>query len=699
MSEIATYRREGRIGVIALNNPPVNALSLALRKGIIACLAEGAADAGAEALVLICEGRTFIAGADITEFDRPPMDPFLDIVIEHLEASPKAVVAAIHGTALGGGLETALGCHYRVAAPSAKCGLPEVSLGLVPGAGGTQRLPRLIGPADAAQIIASGVPVNAKKAHDLGLVDAIAEGDLLAGAIAFAERVVDEKMPLRKVRDLEEKVKNVPEGLFEGLRAEFAQKQRGFNSPQRAIDCVEAATQLPMDAGLKREREIFFEAVTGDQSKAQRHIFFSERAASKIPDVGKEIQAQPIKTAAVVGAGTMGGGIAMNFANAGIPVYLLDSTPELLEKGMGIVRKNYESGVKKGRMTEVQFEQVMGLIRPTLAYEDFANADIVVEAVFEEMEIKKQVFEKLDAICKPGCVLATNTSTLDVNEIAACTKRPESVIGLHFFSPANVMKLLEIVRGAKTSKELIATAFELSKAIKKVGVLVGVCDGFVGNRMVHPYVRESMFLVEEGAAPEQVDQALYDFGFAMGPCAMSDLAGLDVGWRIRKRQAATRPLDERYCDIADKICELGRYGQKTGAGWYRYEPGNRAPQPDPVVTELIAAVRRENSIEARSLSNEEIVERCVYALVNEGARILEEGIALRSSDIDVIYIYGYGFPVFRGGPMFYADTIGLDKVYARVCEFHKQHGGLWAPAPLLKELAEAGKRFTDYRRA
>jgi 3-hydroxyacyl-CoA dehydrogenase len=698
LSDIVSYKVEQNVGIVTVDSPPVNALSVAVRRGILEAMKTGQSDDSAAALVLICAGRTFIAGADITEFDSPPESPWLDEVIDVIEGGAKPTVAALHGTALGGGLETALACHYRVAVPSARCGLPEVHLGIVPGAGGTQRLPRLIGPEAAVEIIASGVPIKAAKALKLGLVDQIVEDDLLAGAIAFAGGLIADGAGPRRICEMSDKVQGVDGGLFDGARKLFGKKRRGFDSPQRAIDCVEAATKLDFAAGLAKEREIFEACLGSDQSKAQRHIFFAERTATKIPDVPKDTPVRPITSAAVIGAGTMGGGIAMNFANAGVPVHIMDSSQEGLDRGLSIISKNYASGVKKGRMSQEQMDATMALIKPTLNYEDLAAVDIVIEAVFEEMDLKKTVFGELDRVCKPDAILATNTSTLDVDEIAASISRPEQVIGLHFFSPANIMKLLEIVRGEKTAKDVIATAFKLSKTIRKVGVLVGVCDGFVGNRMVHPYVRESMFLLEEGATPAQVDGAMFKFGMAMGPHAMSDLAGLDVGWRIRKRQAATRPPNERYCAISDKICEQGHYGQKTGRGFYIYDPATRAPSPDPEVEALCIAEGERNGIERHDITDEEIVERCVYALINEGARILEEGIALRASDIDVIYVYGYGFPAYRGGPMQYADAVGVANVYERVCAFHEQHGALWEPAPLLKELAERGESFANSSR-
>ncbi len=696
MSEVVSYSTDGNVGIITIDSPPVNALSVAVRRGIMASFSSGLQDGSVAALVLICSGRTFIAGADITEFDRAPESPWLDEVIDVIEGGDKPAVAAIHGTALGGGLETALACHYRVALSSARCGLPEVHLGIVPGAGGTQRLPRLIGPEAAVEMIASGVPVGAARALELGLIDQIIEGDLREGAVAFARELIEAGKGPRRIRDMSEMVTGVDPALFVGVRNAYAKKRRGFDSPQRAIDCVEIATQTDIDAGLAKERAIFDACLSSAQSKAQRHIFFAERMASKIPDVPKDTPVRIIESAAIIGAGTMGGGIAMNFASVGIPVLLMDATQDGLDRGMAIIAKNYASGVKKGRMTQAQMDATMALIQPTLSYDDLSAVDIVIEAVFEEMDIKKTVFAELDRVCKADAILATNTSTLDIDEIAASISRPEQVIGLHFFSPANIMKLLEIVRGAKTAKEVIATAFQLSKMIRKIGVLVGVCDGFVGNRMVHPYINESMFLLEEGATPSQVDGAIYNFGMAMGPHAMSDLAGLDVGWRIRQRQASTRPADERYCSIADKICEQGNYGQKTGRGFYLYDPATRAASADPEVEALCVSEGQEKGIARRDISDAEIVERCIYALINEGARILEEGIALRASDIDVIYVYGYGFPAFRGGPMHYADTVGVAEVYRRICEFHEEHGTLWEPAPLLKQLAELGGTFAAY---
>ncbi|MBI1958072.1 MAG: enoyl-CoA hydratase/isomerase family protein, partial [Candidatus Rokubacteria bacterium] len=598
-------------------------------------------------------------------------------------------------TALGGGFEVALGCHYRCAVPTAQLGFPEVKLGLLPGAGGTQRLPRVVGVEAALRMITSGDPVPAAQAKALGLVDEIVPGELLDGAVAFAERLAAEGKPLRKISEMQDKVGGVAPGVFDEFRKGLAKSARGFEAPQRCADAVQAAATLPFPEGLKRERELFTGLMQGTQSKAQIHVFFSEREVTKIPDVPKETPVKPIGRAAVIGAGTMGGGIAMNFANAGIPVRVLEMSQEALDRGLAVVRKNYAATVEKGRLSQADMDRRMSLIGGTLSYDEIGSADIVVEAVFEEMAVKKQVFGVLDKAARPDAILATNTSTLDIDEIASATSRPGQVIGTHFFSPANVMRLLEIVRGARTSKETIATAMELARKIRKVGVLVGNCDGFVGNRMLHSYIREAEFLLAEGALPQQVDKVIFGFGLPMGPFTMGDLAGLDVGWRIRKGKAASRPKHLRYSPIGDRICEMGRFGQKTGAGWYRYEKGSRTPIPDPEIEALIVRTSKEQGIERRQISDDEILKRCMYPLINEGARILEEGKALRASDIDIIYIYGYGFPVYRGGPMFYGDTVGLDRVYDDICAFQKVHGEFWQPAPLLERLAREGKRFRD----
>ena len=695
MSRSVTYTRDGDVGIVTLDNPPVNALSQHVRQGLLDSFTAASGD-DTRATVLICAGRTFIAGADITEFGKPLQPPSFLGAMEIIENLQKPVVAAIHGTALGGGLETALCCHYRVAVPSARVGLPEVALGLLPGGGGTQRLPRLIGPEAALRIITSGVPVSAGEAHTAGVIDELVEeGALRESALAFARTLVAEGAPLKKVRDLTDRVTGVDQAIFAAARKRAAVERRGFEAPQCCIDCVEAACTLPFDEGLAKEQELFRHVLTSQQSAAQRHIFFAERAAAKVGDMPKDTKPLPVGKVSVIGAGTMGGGIAMTFANAGIPVTLLETGQELLDKGVAVVRGHYERSAGKGRFTDEQVAQRMDLITPSLAYADVADADLIVEAVFENMGVKKDVFAKLDAATKPDCILATNTSTLDVNAIAAATARPDKVLGMHFFSPANVMRLLEIVRGEKTSFATLATAQAVARRIQKIGVVVGVCDGFVGNRMLHPYSAQAEYLIEEGCLPQDVDAAAYEMGLAMGPFAMADLAGLDVGWRIRQGKGLPDRLPEgaRYSAIADRICEMGRFGQKTGAGYYRYEPGDRTPHPDPAIERLILDYAKEKGIRRRAIAREEIVERLLYALVNEGARILDEGIAQRASDIDTIYVYGYGFPAYLGGPMFYADSVGLKQVYDRVCAFSSQDPASWQPAPLLQQLAEEGGSF------
>jgi len=683
--------RRGRIAVLTVNNPPVNALSQHVRQGLRDGIKQAGADPAVGAIVIVCAGRTFIAGADITEFGKPPKEPGFHEVLDLIEQSPKPVVAAVHGTALGGGLEVTLACHYRIGVKAARFGLPEVKLGLLPGAGGTQRLPRVVGVEKALQMIVSGDPIGAEEALRHGLVDALVDGDLTAAGVAFAERVLAEKRPLKKIRDLDDKlaaVRGKPE-VFAAFRKSVARQTRGFRAPENCIKAVEAAVTLPFDAGLKRERELFLELMASPESKAQRYFFFAEREAAKIPDVPADTPAKEIKKAAVLGAGTMGGGIAMNFANVGIPVTVVEVAKEALDRGLGIVRKNYEATASKGRLTAADVEKRMGLITGTTDFNAIADADIVVEAVFEEMPIKKEVFAKIDKICKADAVLATNTSTLDVNEIGAATKRPESVIGMHFFSPANVMRLLEVVRGAESSKPTVATAMAVGRRIAKVPVCVGVCYGFVGNRMLHQRGREAEKLILEGALPHQVDKVLVDFGFPMGPFAMGDLAGLDVGWRIRKGKGLKSA-------VADRICELGRFGQKTGSGYFRYEKGDRTPIPDPEVEKIIVDVATEQGITRRHIADEEILQRLLYPMVNEGAKILEEKIAIRASDIDVIWVYGYGWPVYRGGPMFWADQVGLKTIRDRMLEFRRATGDdLWTPAPLLDRLATAGQGFVE----
>src|SRR5579883_172689 len=689
--QIVTSERVGAVAVLTINNPPVNALSHAERSGIKSGVDAAIAESAVKAIVLICAGRTFVAGADITEFGKPMKEPGLHAIIETIENSAKPVIAAIHGTALGGGLELALACQFRVGVADAKFGLPEVKLGILPGAGGTQRLPRVVGVPMALDMITSGDTIGAKQARETGLIDEIVTGDLRAGAIAFAERVLREKLPLRRVRDLNDKLGVADADLFKNYRSTLAKRKRGLEAPQACVDAVEAAATLPFEQGLKRERELFTKLLSGEQSKAQRYFFFAEREANKIPDVPADTPAKTIRKAAVIGAGTMGGGIAMNFANVGIPVTVIEANQAALDRGLGIVRKNYEISASRGGMSAEDIDRRMALIKGSLSYDDIADADLVIEAVFEDMALKKEVFAKLDRIAKPDAILATNTSTLDVNAIAASTKRPESVVGLHFFSPANVMRLLEIVRGAKTSKPVIASSMALAKTIRKVPVLVGVCDGFVGNRMLAQRGREAERLLIQGALPHQVDKVLTDFGFPMGPFAMGDLAGLDVGWRVRQARGTKAP-------IADALYEAGRLGQKTSAGYYHYEPGSRAPIPDPEVEKIIVAVSKKLGVERQSIPEPEMLERLVYPMINEGAKILDEGIALRPSDIDVIWIYGYGWPIYRGGPMHYADQVGLKKIHDRLADFAQRFNEpALKPAPLLARLAAEGKGFAEWK--
>jgi 3-hydroxyacyl-CoA dehydrogenase len=699
MNDLVRITKDNGVAVITIDNPPVNALSPGVPEGIWAAIDEMNRDAAIKAAVVIGNGRTFVAGADIKEFGKmtsgaSPRRSLLPLLL-HIEDSDKPAVMAIHGNAFGGGLELAMAGHYRVASPGAQVGQPEVKLGIIPGAGGTQRLPRLVGVAKAVEMCAEGKPVSAREAATLGLIDQLIEGDLLAGALAFAREVADR--PATKTRERSEKLGTATENasIFAVARDAAGKKQRGMKAPLVAIDAVEAATRLSFEEGCQTEAKLFTECLFSDQSKALIHVFFGEREVAKIPDVPRETPVIPVNRVAVVGSGTMGGGIAMVFANAGIPVLLKDVDKATLEVGMGKIRKNYASSVQRGRFTEAFVDERLRLITPVLTYDVFDNVDMVVEAVFEGMALKKSVFAELDRACPPGAILASNTSTLDIDEIAGATSRPEAVIGTHFFSPANVMGLLEIVRGKKSSKEVIATCMQLSKKLGKIGVLVGNCRGFVGNRMFGPYRREAQFLVEEGADVEKVDHALVEFGSAMGPLATGDLAGLDVGWRIRKEYRHLERPGIRQPFAEDRLCELGRYGQKTLKGWYRYDENRRA-NADPEVTALVRKGSADAGIQQRQISAAEIVDRCVYALVNEGAQILEEGFALRAVDIDIIYLNGYGFPAYRGGPMWHADTVGLQKVYQRICEFHQQHGELWAPAPLLRRLAEAGKTFAEF---
>jgi 3-hydroxyacyl-CoA dehydrogenase len=699
MTDLVQFTKDNGIAVITINNPPVNALSPGVPEGISEALDQIAQDESVKAVVLIGGGRTFVAGADIKEFGKmtsgKPRGAGLLPLLLKIEDSSKPVVVAIHGTAFGGGLELAMAGHYRVALSTAQVGQPEVKLGLIPGAAGTQRLSRLAGVAKAVEMCLSGDPIKADEALKFGIIDRLIEGDLLAGAVVFAREVAAK--PARKTRERNEKLGNATDNplIFSSARETAGKKYRGLLAPVAVIDAVEAATKMPFEEGCKAEQKLFIDCLFSEQSKSLIHVFFSERGVAKIPDVPKETPVIPVNSAAVVGAGTMGGGIAMVLANAGIPVLLKEVNQAALDRGLATIQLNYANSVKRGRFSQQVAEQRLKRITPTLAYDDFSNVDLVIEAVFEGMALKKEVFKELDRVCKPGAILASNTSTLSIDEIASSTSRPAFVIGTHFFSPANVMRLLEIVRGKASSKEVIATCMQLSKALGKIGVLVGNCRGFVGNRMFGPYRREAQFLVEEGASIEAVDRALSDFGMAMGPLATGDLAGLDVGWRIRKEYRHLEQQGIRQPFLEDRLCELGRYGQKTGAGWYKYDDQRRA-SPDPLVDELVRKWVEEARIARRQIAAAEIADRCLYALVNEGARILEEGYALRASDIDIIYLNGYGFPAYRGGPMWYADAVGLKPIYERVSDFHRQHGDIWQPAPLLKRLAEQGKTFTEF---
>jgi len=698
MAEFVRLQRHGAIALIIVDNPPVNALSQPVRQGLQQAFQAADADPAVQAVALVCEGNTFIAGADIKEFGKPPQSPSLPEVIEVIEGARKPSVAVIHGTALGGGLEVALGCHYRIARKDAKVGLPEVKLGLLPGAGGTQRLPRLAGVAKALDMIVSGQPIGAAEALEHHIVDELFEGDLVEAGLAYAQRLIDEGRGPRRTGEQTAGLEGADNAeLIAAKHAEVAKRMRGLFSPLRCIAAVEAATKLPLAEGLKRERELFAECLQSPQRAALVHSFFAERQAGKIADLPAEVKPRAVKSAAVIGGGTMGVGIALCFANAGIPVKLLEINEEALGRALQRARDTYGASVKRGSLTEEAMEQRLKRVEGVTDYAALADVDLVIEAVFEEMDVKRQVFERLDAVCKPGAILASNTSSLDLNQIAAFTRRPEDVVGLHFFSPANVMRLLEVVRGAKTSDEVLATAMAVGKQLKKVSVVVGVCDGFVGNRMVFQYGREAEFLLEEGATPGQVDGALRNFGMAMGPFAMRDLSGLDIGQAIRKRQRAELPADRDFPTVSDKLCEAGMLGQKTGAGYYRYERGNRTPLENPDLAPMLDAASREKGLERRELDEQYIIERTIYALVNEGAKILEEGIAQRASDIDVIYLNGYGFPAFRGGPMFYADSVGLDEVLARVKALHARCGDWWKPAPLLEKLAAEGRTFSDWQ--
>ena len=679
INEVTTLEVKEGVAVLTLNSPPVNALSANVREGLNNGVSAAIEDDSVKSIVIICEGRTFIAGADITEVGQAPKGPSLYDVQDMIENSPKPVVAAIHGTALGGGLEVALTCHYRIAVPSAKCGLPEVNLGLLPGAGGTQRLPRIVGAQKALVMMTSGEHVPANQCLDMGLVDELAnEGDLETDAINFANKIVSEGRPLVKVRDADDKIKDDKgnEALFSDFRKSILRRTRGFLAPEYNIQCVEAAVNLPFEEGLKVEQELFMKLMTGSQSAAQRYIFFAQRQVTKIPDIEKETPLKDINSVGVIGAGTMGGGISMNFANVGIPVTIIEQSQERLDKGLSIIRKNYENTAAKGRITVEQVEERMSLISGKTSIEELNTQDLIIEAVFENMDLKKDIFKQLDSICKDGAILASNTSALDVNEIAAETNRPEDVIGLHFFSPANVMKLLEIVRGDKTSKSVVASSLAVAKRIQKIAAVVGVCPGFVGNRILAQRQREANKLILEGALPWDIDDALFDFGFPMGPFAMSDLAGLDIGWNKETSNGET---------LRDVLCEAGRLGQKSGKGFYVYDE-NRNKSPDPEVEALIKKFGEERQIQMRDISKEEILQRCLYPMINEGFKILEEGMAIRASDIDIVWTSGYGWPVYEGGPMFYGNLVGYDKVLEWLQKAEKELGPEFKPSTYLERV-------------
>ncbi|MCP3721570.1 3-hydroxyacyl-CoA dehydrogenase NAD-binding domain-containing protein [Paraburkholderia sp. CNPSo 3272] len=688
------YTTRDGVAVITLNNPPVNGLGHSTRAGIVEGLARAASDPAVAAIVITGAGKAFSGGADITEFNTPKamQEPTLHTVIKEVEKSAKPVVAAIHSVAMGGGLELALGAHYRIAAPGAQIALPEVKLGILPGAGGTQRLPRAIGLEAALNMIVTGAPVMSEKLANSGLFDAMAQGDLLDEAIAFARKAADKAAPHPLVRNRKIEHANA-EGFLQFSRNTVGAMAKNYPAPVKCVDAIAAGVKQGFEKGLAFERECFLELVQTPESRALRHAFFGERAASKTPDVPSSTPTRDIQKVAVIGAGTMGGGITMNFLNAGVPVTLLETKQEALDRGLATIRKNYEAQVKKGKLTQEKVEARMALISPTLSYDDLKQADLIIEAVFEELGVKEQVFKRLDEVAKAGAILASNTSTLDVDKIAAFTKRPQDVVGLHFFSPANVMKLLEVVRGKETAKDVLATVMQVAKKIRKTAVVSGVCDGFIGNRMIEQYVRQALYMLEEGALPAQVDRAVEKFGFAMGPFRMSDLAGNDIGWAIRKRRYQEHP-DMKYSKIADRLCETGRFGQKTGAGWYDYKAGERNALPSKLVDEMIVAYSKEAGVERRKISDEEIVERLVFSLVNEGAKILEEGIASKASDIDMVYLTGYGFPLWRGGPMLYADTVGLYNVERAIRRYAQQRNGeAWEVAPSIVELAATGGTF------
>jgi 3-hydroxyacyl-CoA dehydrogenase len=697
MTSPVSYQLVDDVGVISVDNPPVNALSHAVRQGIHDAIATAQQDAS-KVVLIVCAGRTFIAGADITEFGKPPKEPHLPDLCNTIEASSKPVVAALHGTALGGGLEVALSCHYRCAVPGAKVGLPEVKLGLLPGAGGTQRLPRLIGASAALELMVSGNPVDVARAADLGLIDRIVDGEPGDAGLAWCRELAAIDADQRRTSELP--VEKIPTGALEEYRSSLAQRARGQIAPQKIVDCVEAALTRPFAEGLQIEREKFLECMQSQQSAALRHMFFAEREAAKVRGLSSDTPLREVSKVGVIGAGTMGSGIAMNFANAGMQVVLLEVNDEALDKGLGIIDRNYQGGVKRGKMSEEQALACRGRITGVTDYGSLSDADLVIEAVFENLELKQEVFAKLDAVCRPGAILATNTSYQDVDRIAAATRRPHDVIGLHFFSPAHIMKLLEVVRAGKTADDVLATCMALAKKIRKTPVVSGVCYGFIGNRMLGHYAREAQLCVIEGATPEQVDSAMEEWGMAMGPLAVFDLAGLDVGYKARQGLPESERGDPRAFRVADALVEMGRLGQKTGAGFYRYDPETRQRSSDPEVQALIDREAEALGVERREIGAGEIVDRLLFALVNEGMNILDEGIAQRPGDIDVVYVYGYGFPAWRGGPMHYADATGLAQVHERVQEFEQRFGsGNWSPAPLLVQLASNGKTLAEWAKS
>ena len=697
MSTVVSYEVVNGIGVVTVANPPVNALSHAVRQGLLKFVRAAQAD-DSRAILILCTGRTFIAGADITEFGKPPVEPYLPNLLNEIEASKKLVVAALHGTALGGGLETALACHYRIALNTSKVGLPEVKLGLLPGAGGTQRVPRLIGAQASLDLILSGAPIAADRAMELGLVDRLVAGDLYDEALAYTQQLVDQNAPLRRASELDPAAADAE--LFEGYRSNLAKKARNLTAPQRIVDCVEAATKLTFADGLKRERELFLECMRDPQSVALQHMFFAEREAAKVIGISRDTEQRDIRKVGVIGGGTMGGGIAMSFANAGIQITLIEVNEEALDRGLAIVAKNYAGSVKRNKLSAEQATQCQDLISGSTDYSALQDVDLVIEAVFEDPDLKKDIFQRLDVVCKPGAILATNTSYQDVDAIAAVTKRPEDVIGMHFFSPAHIMKLLEVVRGDKTADDVLATVMTLAKRIRKVAVVSGVCYGFIGNRMLQGYFREAQLCLIEGGLPESIDAALYNWGMAMGPISVADLAGLDIGYKARQALAESERGDPRAYRVADALVEAGRLGQKSAAGFYKYDPETRQKTSAPEVQEIIEREARALGIERSPIEADEIVDRLIYALVNEGFRILEEGIAQRPGDIDVVYVYGYGFPAWRGGPMHYAETVGLDEVLARINEFRERFGAdNWTPAPLLEQLQRDGSTLAEWAAA